>query len=393
MTVSAPCAVCGAFDMAPFFEARAVPTNSCILLPTPDSARAYPRGDLSLSCCGDCGFIANVAFDPSRTEYSGRYEETQAFSATFNRFHESLALDLVERFGVHERDVIEIGCGKGEFLALLAETGANRCVGFDPSFDPARAVRPSRGSVEVETRFFTAADGAMEADFVVCKMTLEHIHEPRPLMAAMRRVAANRPDALVFVQVPDVTRILEDCAFEDLYYEHCAYFAPVSLARLAHEVGLRPIALESVYGGQYLTMVADVAPLPEEGARYDSAAELDRHLEAVESFATRCAARLDEWQSRLDQWSLAGRRVVLWGSGSKAVSFLSTLRTPAVAHVVDINPHRHGHFMPGTGQPIVAPAALVDLRPDVVVVLNRLYVDEISDDLGRLGLAPELVAL
>jgi hypothetical protein len=60
--------------------------------------------------------------------------------------------------------------------------------------------------------------------------------------------------------------------------------------------------------------------------------------------------------------------------------------------VVDINPHRQGKFMPGTGHPIVAPEGLVDVRPEHVVVMNPIYVQEIGRDLARLALSPRLRA-
>ena len=61
--------------------------------------------------------------------------------------------------------------------------------------------------------------------------------------------------------------------------------------------------------------------------------------------------------------------------------------------VVDINPHKHGKFLAGTGHEIVAPEALARIRPDCVVIMNRIYSDEIRADLERLGLRPEISAL
>ena len=49
--------------------------------------------------------------------------------------------------------------------------------------------------------------------------------------------------------------------------------------------------------------------------------------------------------------------------------------------------------MPGTGHEIVAPEALVEVRPTVVVVMNPAYVDEIRAELDRLGVAAEVTAL
>ena len=77
------CLACGSDDLDVFHEQHGIPTNSCLLLPTRDEAVLYPRGDLVLALCHSCGFISNSAFDPSMAEYSGRYEETQAYSATF----------------------------------------------------------------------------------------------------------------------------------------------------------------------------------------------------------------------------------------------------------------------------------------------------------------------
>jgi len=77
------------------------------------------------------------------------------------------------------------------------------------------------------------------------------------------------------------------------------------------------------------------------------------------------------------------------------VGFLTTLNIDdtQVPLVVDINPNKHNTYLPGTAQKIVAPQTLMDYRPDVVVVMNPIYVNEISADLAKLGLSPEVVAL
>ncbi|HHQ13887.1 MAG TPA: SAM-dependent methyltransferase, partial [Chromatiales bacterium] len=128
------CPTCGEGRMRVFFEIEDVPTNSCILLETEEAARAWPRGRVALAFCGECGFVLNVAFDPALTEYSERYEETQGFSPTFQKFHRQLATELVERHGLKHKKIVEIGCGKGEFLHLLCSIGENSGLGFDPAY-------------------------------------------------------------------------------------------------------------------------------------------------------------------------------------------------------------------------------------------------------------------
>jgi hypothetical protein len=49
--------------------------------------------------------------------------------------------------------------------------------------------------------------------------------------------------------------------------------------------------------------------------------------------------------------------------------------------------------MPGSGHRILAPDELKELQPDVVIIMNRVYREEIAADLAARGLSPELLAL
>jgi hypothetical protein len=49
--------------------------------------------------------------------------------------------------------------------------------------------------------------------------------------------------------------------------------------------------------------------------------------------------------------------------------------------------------MSGTGHPIVAPDQLPELKPDLVIVMNPVYKDEIVSDLNSHGLNPRVLTL
>jgi len=351
-TLRSTCACCGTDGMEVFYAIDGVPTNSCILLPTREEALGYPRGDVRLAFCRRCGFIANIAFDAKLTEYSGRYEETQAFSPTFNAFHDKLAHDLVTRHGLHHKELIEIGCGKGEFLRLLCSLGPNRGLGFDPGYSEARGESQGTAGFRVIRDFFSEKYADQLADFVCCKMTLEHIPTPEVfLRAAVRTV---RDDGVIFIQVPESMRIVRDCAFEDIYYEHCSYFSAGSLGRLFNQLGLRVLSTQVEYDGQYLTVEAALPGSRRLADAQPVLDDLDLLANHVRAFPLRMQAKLQEWQSHLARWKELGKRVVIWGSGSKGVSFLTGVRgADSISYAVDINPYRHEYFMPTTLQQIV----------------------------------------
>ncbi|MGD8284356.1 MAG: hypothetical protein PVG08_09615, partial [Desulfobacterales bacterium] len=59
----------------------------------------------------------------------------------------------------------------------------------------------------------------------------------------------------------------------------------------------------------------------------------------------------------------------------------------------DINPHRQQTYIAGTGQQIIAPHVLKEYRPDVVIIMNAVYHQEIQHDLRQLGLKPYVTTL
>ena len=226
------------------------------------------------------------------------------------------------------------------------------------------------GRIELVGEFFDdAAAEAVRADLLVCKMTLEPIPAVGRYAALCARVARNSATGMrLFIQVPDSLRILRDLAFEDVYYEHCCYFTEVSLRGLFARHGFWPEAVFRDYDGQYLGLLARFDGTPGPAGPAEQVAEVAR---LAAHFAEGQPGRIAAWRQRIAD---AGR-VVMWGSGSKGVAFLAAMGevAAAVTHAVDVNPHRQGMFMVGSGHPIVGPDALPAIRPDTVVVMNRVY--------------------
>ncbi|MGH3737183.1 MAG: hypothetical protein ACRDT6_16435, partial [Micromonosporaceae bacterium] len=112
-------------------------------------------------------------------------------------------------------------------------------------------------------------------------------------------------------------------------------------------------------------------------------------------FGRRAAEAIARWRGVLAGHAAAGRRVVLWGSGSKATGFLTAMgaEAGAVAAVVDVNPYKRGKFCLGTGHPILGPDDLGTDPPDVVLVANPVYTGEITELLHERGCRPDVTAL
>jgi len=384
------CPNCGVGAMDIFYRVHHVPAHSVLLLDTREEALSYPTGEITLGFCPLCAFVSNTTYDAGLQEYAERYEATQSFSSTFNAFALELAENLIDRYDLRGKTIVEIGCGQGEFLLQLCELGENRGIGFDPAYRGEPSESEARDRVQFVADFYSEKYSAYGGDLICCKMTLEHIGDPYEFVSNVRRAVNDNDDAIIFFQVPNASYVLRSLAFWDVYYEHCSYFTPESLTYLFERCGFDVLRVYTAYQDQYLMIEAKPASYSAPAAVDPMALQIT--CRDVERFAGQLPEMFGYWQRELDAIEQRGERVVIWGGGSKGVSFLTTLGiNDQIQYVVDINPRKHGMFMAGTGQEIVSPEFLKEYRPDVVIVMNPVYCPEISRSISEMGLTARLM--
>ncbi len=376
-----PCPGCDHRGLRVFHERHRVPIHSCRMVDTQQEAVAYPCRPLALGLCQVCGFISNVLFDPEVMHYDRHYEDRQGYSPRFRAYLNSLVEHLVARYDLRGRDILEIGCGPGDFLRELCHAGRNRGIGIDP-----RCAAHAEGDLRFVGEPLRETHAELPMDFVCCRHTLEHIPETLSFVRLLRRVIGDRMNTLVFFEVPDTSRILHERAFWDVYYEHCSYFTQESLATLFEGCGFDVVDASHAFDDQYLLLVARPVHELREPSRMEKA-DGARMVRQANAFAHDVEKAIRSWRERIERWRQQGRRIAIWGAGSKCVAFLTgTGSADAIASVVDINPHHQGRFLPGIGHRIASPASLVRQKPDVVIVMNRIYHDEINEQLTEMGI-------
>lgn len=389
-TIAKPlnCPACGSSETQTFYRVERAPTHSVLLHKSRQAALEYPSGVIHLAFCAQCGFIFNAAYNSTLQDYSAEYESTQSYSPTFDNFSRQLAQDLIERHDLHGKQIIEIGCGMGEFLGQICGMGENRGLGFDPAYQVGRVAHSEK--IRFIRDFYSEQCAHHHADFVICKMTLEHIGNVTEFVGMVRAALVNSPQAVVYFQVPDTSRVLDEIAFWDIYYEHCSYFTAESLAGLFRRCGFEVLRLERAYDNQYLMIEARLPT----SAIPTLVEPANNPRSKIIFFQQQIARRLSGWRNFLAEKQHQRQRVVLWGGGSKAVAFLTTLGIGnEIECCVDINPHKRGTFTAGSGHEIIAPEDLQDSPPDVVIVLNPIYIPEIRQNLKTLGLSPEILPI
>lgn len=390
---AAACPSCGETSIEPIYRVRSIPLHSCVLLNSLEEALNFPRRDFELAFCPDCGFAFNAIFDEAAMTYSANFEESQHFSETFSAFARELAGEIAQTCDAGGKRIVEIGCGKGEFLAQLCDFAGATGIGIDPGY----RADPGRTSSANELRFLPERFGPghfdLAADIIVCRHTLEHIAPVRDFLGAIRRLVGGRTDVWVVFETPDFARVLREGAFWDIYYEHCSYFSAGTHADLFAREGFAIDEVRLVYGGQYIVQYAHPAARSSRAVPPSGRAVAEMR-QLAEGFPDRVRQAQEVWRDRIERANGEGRGVVLWGGGSKAVSLLTTLGLGSeVSAVVDINPYKQGKFLPGTGHRVIAPDDLRNYDPGLVVVMNPVYREEVSRRLAELDIRAEVTTL
>jgi len=386
------CPVCHHEDMSVFFEVGGLPVHTTLLWENKVDALKAPKGDMRLGFCRSCGMMSNMAFDPSLMCYTQQYENCLHFSPHFKGYAKELANHLVEKLHLQGKTIIEVGCGSGEFLSMLCEGGQNRGVGFDPSYDGKRPDSVLADHLTFIKGYYSEAYSEYQADFICSRHVLEHVDSPSGFLSNIRRAIGDRKDCNVFFEVPAVRYLLQDLSIWDLMYEHCLYFCEESLSRAFTESGFHVQQVSEAYSGQVLCLEAiPVNASPASNSKQGNCSGEIQDL--VSAFAESYQEKLNTWKNHFHEFTRDGKKVVMWGAGARGSSFLNMLNatTDQIEYAVDISPRKHGKYMGGTGQQIVAPKDLEQLKPDVIILTNPIYETEIKDFAKSIGLESEFL--
>jgi hypothetical protein len=84
-------------------------------------------------------------------------------------------------------------------------------------------------------------------------------------------------------------------------------------------------------------------------------------------------------QFLLDHWQ-AGKSIAAYGAAAKGSTLLNYagVKADLLPYVCDAAPSKQGKFLPGSHIPIVGPASLKQLKPDVVLIMPWNIADEVA---------------
>jgi len=375
------CLVCGSQKYIPVINIFEMPIFIGVLFSSKTEAINALKGDLDICFCENCGHIFNKAFNPKILKYMGDYDNRLEYSRKFQTYAEELAYMLIRKYAVNRKNIINIGCGKGYFLNLICRLGNNKGVGFDPSYQKERS--GNHTDVRFVKEFFSIKYADLPADLVICRHVLEHIENPVAFLSEIIDTVRDHNPVFYF-EVPNASYMIKDLGIWDLIYEHVSYFTKDSLESLFKSCGLEVLNINEAFGGQYLMIEGKIGK-PRMTTDTES---INTTKKLVDKFSDDYRKKKNRWQKLVNKNK--ENKTVIWGAGSKGVTFLNVINDKKIEYIVDINPHKQGRYVPGIGTRVVSPGFLKDYRPDIVILMNALYGREVRETLNSLSIISEI---
>lgn len=388
--IQSKCPICASSNIMELIDIPKVPVFCNVLWNTHQESLKVPRGDIRLGFCIKCSHIYNLSFEPHLVSYTQGYENSLHFSPRFQTYAQALADRLIQTYDLHNRTIIEIGAGQGDFLKMLCDQGDNQGLGFDPSHIPLDDLKGDPRITFIPD-YYSEKYNQYMADFIVSRHVLEHIDTPTDFIASLRRTIGDRNKIVVFFEVPNALFTLQALGIWDLIFEHFSYFTPLSLCTLFQTNGFNILNNSAGFNGQFLTI--ETLPNGEGQTQpHPIAGKVETLARDAAAFKGSYQQKTAYWKRTLKNFTQQAKKVVVWGAGSKGVTFLNVLSSyHKIEYVVDINPRKRGKFVSGSGQEIVHPDFLSGYQPDIVIIMNANYQEEIEMDLDQLGVKAEIL--
>jgi SAM-dependent methyltransferase len=341
--------------------------------------------------CAKCFLVQLEEFETPEQIFSD-YAYFSSYSSSWLEHSRRYAEQITARLGLNgDSQVVELASNDGYLLQFFAERGIS-VLGVEPAANVAE-VAVEKG-IPTVVEFFgedvgRRLAGETQADLLLGNNVLAHVPDLNDFVSGMK--ALLKPGGVITMEFPHLMRLIDENQWDTIYHEHFSYFSFLTVSAVFEAHGLRLFDVEELptHGGSlriYGAHADDVDKPESTTARElrarERAAGYER-LDTYRGYGRRVEADKRAILSFLIDLKQQGLRIAAYGAPAKGNTLLNYcgIRRDFIDYTCDLNPHKQGHFLPGSRIPIRSPDQLREDQPDVVVILPWNLKDEIVEQL------------
>ena len=348
---------------------------------------------LRLRLCESCWLVQTEDFTKADHLFDADYAYFSSTSKSWLDHAARYAGAMIDRFGLAENShVIEVASNDGYLLRNFVSAGIP-CLGIEPTASTAAAAEAL--GIPVLREFFgkslgqRLADEGRSADLIAGNNVYAHVPDINDFTEGL--AATLKPEGVITLEFPHLMRLVQSCQFDTVYHEHFSYLSLVTVSRIFSKAGLRVFDVEELptHGGSLRLYgchrTAAHAETP--AARAVLAEEQARGMASLQ-FYQGFQSRADSVKNGLLRFLLDakrdGKKIVGYGAAAKGNTLLNYagVKPDLLPFVCDAAASKQGKLMPGSHIPILAPDALLESKPDYILILPWNIADEVTRQLS-----------
>ena len=348
------CRVCDRLLERCLLELNSMPA-SAQSLPTREALDTDQSLDLGVYQCEACGL---VQLDCEPVSYYREVIRATAYSPEMKTFRLSQLEAFVNTHGLKGKKVLEIGCGRGEYLGLLQESGL---LPVGTEYGAANIAAAREAGYQVESMFPDAQAQGLEGSPFAAFFTfnfMEHWPDPRTVLIHVGKQLAE--DSVGLVEVPNFDMLYEKKISTEFIADHLSYFTTQSLRTLLELSGFDVLEIREIWYRYIL-----------------SATVRKRKTLNFEPFKDTLAQQKLKLSHFIEKAGHAG--VAIWGAGHQALAAIALMGLAEhVRYVIDSAPFKQGRYTPASKLPIVAPETLETDPVSSIIIMAAGFSDEVA---------------
>ncbi len=349
-----------------------------------------PSYPLRVVYCHGCG-AAQLDHTVAKEIMFGDHTYLSGVTASLSAHFAEVARDVDDRFftGHKRKSVLDIGSNDGTQLKHFQKLGYD-ALGVESS--KSTAAMANEAGVPTLNRFFNlevAKELGRTFDVINAAGVFFHLEELHSVTDGIRH--ALKDDGVFIVQFLYMKKIMENCAFDQIYHEHLLYYTLSTIQALLGRHGLEMFdaELSPIHGGSIIGHVGhaggrEVSARLIEMRRCEDAARTNE-LTTYRTFAREIELMKETNLAFLDEAKAKGRRVFGMGAPVKGNTLLNYfgIGRERIECLVEKNVLRKGLYSPGMHIPVVLENEL-KAPPDIYYVLAWNFKREILANNQRL---------
>ena len=267
---------------------------------------------------------------------------------------------IIAHFG-RKVSMVDVGGSDGYSLVQLQDLAEERLL-IEPSGFASTIAK--KFGVPVLEKFLDdelAAELEGKFDVVINRHVIEHLEDSRKFAHQLLKLL--KPEGLLCIETPDLTRVLGDTLVRVVSLQHLNYFSTQSLQKLIGDVG----SIESIQRIENYAFLACIT----KGGNIEHKLNNAYWLEQAKTFDVRLRKHCGKLKKRVETWK--GRKIWLWGAGSAGgeIYHVYNFKPGLFAGYIDSDPRKiNKRFVSAPELPIVTADEAHNRGVDAVVITS-----------------------